>query len=165
MRAGVRRGPRRVDAFKVAARGPTLAEWKERARGPPVANGWKVTMANILVVEDDAAVRAVVERFLVQAGHTVSTAADGVEAMELLEVMPPDVVLTDVFMPEKDGMELILELGRQPVRPVLIAMSGGGLLGDLSMLEAAGKLGAVRTLPKPFGREELLAVVEDALVT
>ncbi len=131
--------------------------------GPSMAYRWKVIMATILVVEDDAAVRAIVERFLVQAGHTVSTAADGVEAMKLLEVMPPDVVLTDVFMPEKDGMELILELGRQSVRPVLIAMSGGGMLGDLSMLEAAEKLGAVRTLPKPFGREELLAVVEDAL--
>ncbi len=120
-------------------------------------------MCNILVVEDDVSVRDMVVRFLERAGYKVTTASNGREAMDAVEDMPPDVVVTDVFMPEKDGVELILELARLPTRPRVVAMSGGGILGTTSMLDVVGKLGAVTTLPKPFGKDELLVAVEAAL--
>lgn len=116
-------------------------------------------MCRILVVEDDLAVLAVIERCLAGAGYDVETATNGREAMDRIHAQRPDVVLTDVYMPEKDGIELIMELVRLPEKPRLIAMSGGGMLNDATMLSVAGKLGAVRTLKKPFRLEELLATV------
>lgn len=120
-------------------------------------------MCTILVVDDDTAVLEMLERSLARAGYDVVTAANGREALDLLEEARPGLVLTDVYMPEKDGIELIQELARMSARPRLIAMSGGGMLKDPTMLMVAGKLGAVRTLPKPFGNDELLLAVKEAL--
>ena len=75
----------------------------------------------------------------------------------------PDLVLTDIFMPEKEGLETISELGLLDPAVRVIAISGGGNMGILNPLPMAAKLGAVRTLAKPFGRRELLEAVAAAL--
>lgn len=121
-------------------------------------------MATILVVDDDSDLRGAVERALVRAGHEVHTAANGTAALEAIGSVAADLVITDVYMPEKDGIELIMALSALVAPPRLIAMSGGDRLGGTPMLEAAGHLGAVRTLPKPFDLETLLDLVAEVLV-
>ncbi len=118
---------------------------------------------SILVVEDDDGMRAVVRVALEQAGCRVTTAANGVEATRLLEDERFGLVLTDVLMPDKDGIEVISELRRRfPELPV-IAMSGGGRLPRDGYLAIARHLGAHAILQKPFTVDELLATVDRLL--
>lgn len=120
-------------------------------------------MAHILIVDDDASVRASLTRVLQAAGHEVSGAANGREAIRLSASTQPDVVVTDINMPEMDGIELLLAL--HEVRPGLpvIAISGGGRLEPELLLDSADLLGAVTSLAKPFEPEQLIAAVTDAL--
>jgi len=121
-------------------------------------------MAWILVVDDDEALLRGVVEFLRRLGHHVDEAVDGVAAIKAVESDPVDVVLTDINMPEMDGIEVITTLRR--VRPAVrvIAMSGGGMLPSDLLLGNAELLGAVSTLSKPFELDELKEVVEAALV-
>lgn len=80
-------------------------------------------MANILVVEDDEPTGRLVSRILQRAGHAVDLATDGRAALDLLAESTFDLIVTDIFMPVADGMELVLSLTRQPDRPRIIAMS------------------------------------------
>lgn len=120
-------------------------------------------MATILVVDDDSDLRGTVERMLARAGYDVNTAANGAAALEAVRDAKTDLVITDVHMPEKDGIELIMALRELAEPPRLIAISGGDRLGGTPMLEAAGDLGGVRTLPKPFEAEALLDLVAEVL--
>ncbi|HRJ71333.1 MAG TPA: response regulator [Terrimicrobiaceae bacterium] len=120
-------------------------------------------MAKILVIEDEDNFRGVLAMMLAHENHEVSTAANGVEAMQHLGATEFDVVITDVLMPEKDGVETILGLRRSSPATKIIAMSGGGRIGSEDYLTIAAKLGASATLPKPFSREQLLAVIAQAL--
>lgn len=120
-------------------------------------------MAKILVVDDDDAVLRLIEAALHRAGHEVQIARDGNEAMRKLEGMPIELVLTDVVMPEKEGIQLMMELKRLSPHQKFIAMSGGGEFGFESYLNYAKMLGAVATLQKPFGMQTLLKTVEGAL--
>jgi DNA-binding NtrC family response regulator len=120
-------------------------------------------MAKILLVDDDAQLREMLREILELAGHQVRGAKDGRVALALYRAERADLVLTDLVMPEKEGLETIRELLRHDPRATVIAMSGGGhSTADLN-LTMAEKLGARDTLPKPFSREELLAAVERAL--
>ncbi|MEM7245427.1 MAG: response regulator [Acidobacteriota bacterium] len=113
----------------------------------------------ILVVDDDPRVRELVTRLLAERGLGYATAADGDEALSVVTKHPPDVVLLDLVMPNKEGIETLRELRQlRPAMPV-IAMSGTGS-DNLAMASA---LGATATLSKPFRKEQLLAVVESAL--
>jgi CheY-like chemotaxis protein len=96
-------------------------------------------------------------------GRTVLEAANGEQALKLLAAGGVDLLVTDIFMPEMDGIQLISECQTAyPMLPI-IALSGGDRYGELSMLRAAGRLGALITLPKPFNTQELQAAVDSCL--
>lgn len=117
-------------------------------------------MASILVVEDDAALRQLFERMLVRDGHEVTMAADGAKALKLIETTVFDVVITDLIMPEMEGLSLLRELRKNKSPLKVIAMSGGGRGSAADYLDMAKMLGAAATLPKPFTQKELTDVIE-----
>ena len=120
-------------------------------------------MASILVIDDDQSIREVLRKVLERAGHTVSEAADGKAALRSFAGDPTDVVITDIYMPEMDGIEFLIRVREAFPEARIIAMSGGGFLDQESVLDAASKLGAVGVLEKPFSPEECLEVVQTAL--
>lgn len=121
-------------------------------------------MARILVVDDLETVRRDIRQWLEKEGHTVLEAADGREALELARLVSVDLVVTDIFMPEVDGMELIPEL-RRTSRVPIIAMTGAHKRGMIPgfFLEVARYLGAVHTIEKPFDRNSFLTLVQTVL--
>jgi DNA-binding NtrC family response regulator len=120
-------------------------------------------VALILVVDDDDAVRHSLERILRVGGHEPMLAASGADALRVLDEHAVDAVLTDINMPEMDGIELLMLFQeRAPDMPV-IAISGGGLLDKGDLLEDAGALGAAATLSKPFEVDDVLAAVAEVL--
>ncbi|PAW88851.1 MAG: response regulator [Pedosphaera sp. Tous-C6FEB] len=120
-------------------------------------------MANILIIEDDAPIRLLTCEFLRRAGHTIREACNGREGIELATRETFDLVLTDIIMPEKEGIEVIMDLRRKQPGLRIIAMSGGGRISANDCLSLAQKLGAKATLNKPFGGTELLATVAAVL--
>jgi two-component system, chemotaxis family, chemotaxis protein CheY len=122
-------------------------------------------MATILLVEDDEAVRNILHKTLVAAGHDVEDAANGDLAVAAFRRQPRDLVITDLVMPEKDGLETIMELRRLNPTTKIIAISGGGRtlgLGQL-YLDTARTFGAGRILAKPFTSTALLTAVSEVL--
>jgi DNA-binding response OmpR family regulator len=120
-------------------------------------------MAKILLVDDNNDFREMLGRVLGNAGHIVTHAANGNEAMRLVQDNAFEVVITDLIMPEKEGIETIMELRRKIPALKIIAMSGGGFNAPEIYLNLARKLGAVQTLVKPFSGTELLAAVASVL--
>jgi DNA-binding response OmpR family regulator len=120
-------------------------------------------MAKILLVDDDDNFRAMLGRVLGDAGHIVTTAVNGNEALRLVQDNAFDLVITDLIMPEKEGIETIVELRRKIPGLKIIAMSGGGFNAPETYLNLARKLGAAQTLAKPFPGTELLAAVAGVL--
>ena len=119
-------------------------------------------MAHILLIDDEAPLRTVVAQALTDAGHAVTQATDGRQGLICLRRAPADLVITDLVMPEQDGIETIMALRQLfPALPV-IAMSGA-LPNAPLYLEIARNLGVRRTLAKPFHVEKLLAVVDEVL--
>ena len=110
-------------------------------------------------MDDDAGIRQFVEKVLVRDGHDVVLAADSVQAMRALDASEFSVVLTDVVMPEADGLELIRMLRKRPSAPKVVAMSGGGRGAGAQYLEIAANLGAVATITKPFTVGELTSTI------
>ena len=120
-------------------------------------------MAHILVIDDQAFVRDVIQRLLGSVGHQVLLARDGEEGLRLLREQPADLVLCDLLLPGMGGLDIIQELkGGWPHVPV-VALSGGSFDGEWDVLPAAEALGAAATLSKPFTVEALLALVERLL--
>lgn len=117
----------------------------------------------ILVVEDDPSIRRVLRIALSQAGYQVIEAGDGHEAMRLWRDQRADLVITDLHMPNKNGLEVIMELRALSPSTPIVAMTGGGRSNDSELLGDARLLGAVRTVAKPFGLEAMLAVVQQEL--
>ena len=120
-------------------------------------------MARILVIDDEAPVRAMLQQMLERSGHNVTVATEGEEGMLLFHDDPADIVITDIFMPEKEGIETILELRKQAPQTKIIAISGGGRAGKLDFLATAKNLGAHQALAKPFERKELLDAIDAVL--
>jgi CheY-like chemotaxis protein len=118
-------------------------------------------MARILVIDDDPDIRAILELTLKAAGHEVILAADGREGVERYCTSPADLVITDLYMPNRDGLETIRQLRRRFPKVAIIAMSGWVAAG--TMLSMAQELGAVGVLHKPFRAEELIATMTGAL--
>lgn len=120
-------------------------------------------MARILVIDDEEPIRRIVRQALKQEGHSVGEAVDGEEGLKKFRENDPDVVIADILMPKKEGIETILEMRR--IRPdvAIIAMSGGGLMGDTSVLFAAKILGANSALEKPFSLDALKRTVDEIL--
>lgn len=120
-------------------------------------------MAKILVIEDDNSFRNVLVQMLSRAGYEVQQAGDGNQAVEVCSSFDPDLVLTDIIMPDKEGLETIQELLEMHPGLKIVAMSGGGKFGPDSYLPLAQKLGAKATLQKPFMREELINTIREVL--
>jgi two-component system, chemotaxis family, chemotaxis protein CheY len=120
-------------------------------------------LARILVVDDDDLIRKLVVRTLERAGYEVEASADGQQAARQYRKEPADLIITDLFMPEKEGMEIIMELRRDHPDVKIIAISGAGSLGPTGYLEVARMIGASSTLAKPFGQEELLDAVRQLI--
>lgn len=121
-------------------------------------------MANVLVVEDNPDLGDLLLTFLSAAGHRVTLRGSSLAALDTLQEQSFDLVITDMFMPDRDGLEILREAKRlYPDIPVL-AMSGGSrLFPTFDPLACARQLGAFAILPKPFRRSELIAAVEAAL--
>jgi DNA-binding NtrC family response regulator len=120
-------------------------------------------MGRILLVDDHAEFLAIQQELLERAGHTVVTASDGNKAISALKKGEIDLVITDIIMPGREGLETIMELQRHEPLIKIIAMSGGGVIGGQSYLELAEKFGAILSLEKPFNEATLLASVNTAL--
>ena len=120
-------------------------------------------MAQILLIDDMKGVRRTVSAVLKRAGHTIVEADDGGAGLELLKSQRFDLVITDMLMPQHDGMEVLLFLEQQPNRPRVLAISGGGsqVSADEAFLLARSKADA--TLAKPFDNADLLAAVDKLL--
>lgn len=127
-------------------------------------------MKRILIIEDNAWERELFKDILEHAGYEVLEAPDGEIGVRLYRQSPCDLVITDIFMPEKDGLETIQELKHEFPTVSIIAVSGGGKhsrrIGNSEaglFLQAAEGLGADRTLQKAVGVQELLGVVKELL--
>lgn len=118
-------------------------------------------MPRILVIDDSPSTLETVAAMLVTAGHQVISCADGKRAQQMIEREGFDLILTDIFMPEHDGLQIIMEVGRLRPKVPIIAMSGKS--GMLDMLPVAKHLGACQLLRKPFSNTDLVAAVEMAM--
>jgi DNA-binding NtrC family response regulator len=117
----------------------------------------------IMVVDDDPGIRRALHILLSRAGYRVTQARDGMEALRLWRDSGGDLVITDLHMPEKNGIEMIIELLSHTPGLRIIAMSGGGQTRRLDLLGDAALLGAVKTLENPFTLAEMMDVVRGAL--
>jgi len=117
-----------------------------------------------MVIEDDLEFRVPLVKMLTKDGHRVSIAGDGVTALSLLKTIHPDLIITDILMPNMDGIELIIELSRLGNAVPIIAMSGGRrALKPEFHLGSAAVIGVKLTLAKPFSRTELRQAIHEAL--
>lgn len=120
-------------------------------------------MPTVLVVDDEKGLRAVIRRTLEGRGYRVIEAADGNQALELFRRERPDLVISDVIMPDCDGIEAILSIKREGSAAKVLAISGGGRVHAMDLLALAPRAGADGTLAKPFRQSELLKRVADLI--
>lgn len=120
-------------------------------------------MASILIIDDEEQMRTALCSLLEGSGYEVISASDGKEGLKLYHEKPTDLIITDLIMPEKEGIETIMELKRISPDVKIIAISGGGHNDPEDYLPLAKQLGAQRTIAKPFGGEELLKAVRELL--
>jgi DNA-binding NtrC family response regulator len=119
-------------------------------------------MAGILIIDDDRRIRRLLVRILAGVGHKVHEAEDGRKGLMLLHQIKPSLVITDIFMPEVEGLEIIRTIRNEAPDTPIVAISGEG---NLTYLRAAKGFGAFAALEKPFEVDELLRVVSDLLKT
>ena len=120
-------------------------------------------MARILVVDDNTTLRMMMRETLEKAGHEVVEACNGVEGIERAHAESFDLVITDIIMPDKEGIETIIELRKSYPDLKIIAASAGGKVNAEEYLETAKAFGANLTLVKPFGRKDILQAVDKVL--
>ena len=117
----------------------------------------------ILLIDDDELLREALESILKTVGYSVIHASDGELGLRAFEESRPALVVTDILMPNVEGIQTIRELRRIDGSAKIIAISGGDRGGDVQYLEMASKLGADRILAKPFRRQALLDLIEELL--
>lgn len=121
-------------------------------------------MSSILVVDDENQIRRLVRETLEQAGHHVTEARDGKEALQQYRLAPVDLVIMDILMPNQDGLETTLALRREfPDVKIIVITGGSDMIGILNFLDVAKMLGAHNTLQKPFEMKALLDTVQAEL--
>lgn len=118
-------------------------------------------MKNILIIEDDSAIQRMLKRTLEREGYSVTVAANGRLGVRSFGSQPFDVVITDLIMPEMEGIETIISLKKDRPDVKIIAMSGGGINSPAEYLDIARQLGAAKTLAKPLHRAVLLEAVAE----
>ena len=114
-------------------------------------------MATILIIDDEELVRVLLRSALEAAGYEVTEAVNGRQGLELYRRNPMDLVITDIVMPELNGLDMLLELTKEFLHAKVIAISGAG--GDRNVLDVAKLLGARQTFQKPFSVPRLLGAV------
>ena len=121
-------------------------------------------MAHILLIEDDVQFLHMLTKMLQQDGHMITTASDGAEALIILLSLHPDLIVTDILMPNLDGVETIMQLAQQGNAVPIIAMSGGrrAISAEFN-LDSARLLGVKAALTKPFSRIDLRHAIAEAL--
>jgi CheY-like chemotaxis protein len=120
-------------------------------------------LSRILVIDDDDLVRDTLVRMLERAGHKTVAAKNGRQGLAQFHREPPDLIVTDVIMPDLDGIETIMALRQASPAIPIIAVSGGGKAHAMQFLDAAQKLGADLILPKPFKQADLMAAISGLL--
>lgn len=120
-------------------------------------------MATILVVDDDEAVRDSMRAVLERVDHQVILAEDGDAAVRRYSLGRPDMVITDLLLPDKDGIEIVREIRRIDPKARIIAMSGGDETTELRLRTLTTEFGDVELLPKPFRFAQLIDAIERAL--
>lgn len=120
-------------------------------------------MARILVIDDEPYILMMLKKMLEKVGHEVDMAINGEEGMELFNKYHADLIITDIVMPEKEGLETIRELKKKHPELKVIAISGGGRVDSKEYLESARLFGASRIFKKPFKQKEIIDAVEELL--
>ncbi len=121
-------------------------------------------MANILVVDDEEPIRSLVKQILLKDGHDIMEAENGQVACDMFGDADIDLIVTDLVMPEKNGIEMIMEIKRSQPKVKVIAISGGiGFSGQIDLLSVANLLGAKHIIKKPFGVDDVRDAVNDML--
>jgi DNA-binding response OmpR family regulator len=120
-------------------------------------------MARILLIDDDDYVRAMLRLTLIHFGHVVIEARNGKEGLALFDGANVDLLITDIVMPEKEGLEVLMELRKKQTTVKIIAISGGGRQGGTDYLHIAKLMGASAVLAKPFSNEVLVSTINSLL--
>lgn len=120
-------------------------------------------MFHILLIDDDEAIRNVFQRFLTRHGYQITCAENGREGLRLLKANLPDLVITDIMMPETDGLEVVLAIRRKNKTLPVIAISGGMHAAPMDFLPLVKKFGAQTVFYKPVEMDDLLAAVKKEL--
>jgi len=120
-------------------------------------------MAKILIIDDDDDLREMLVTVLEDEGFAALAAEDGVSGLRMFSAARPDVIVTDMIMPEANGLDTIREILSIDSQARIIAMSGGSLAGSDYYLIVAKTLGAMYVLPKPFEPDELMQVIKTCL--
>ncbi len=120
-------------------------------------------MARILIIDDEEALRKSLMAIIKKAGYEVMEAPDGREGIILQKERAFDLILTDIIMPEKEGIETIIELKKSFPDLKIIAMSGGGVMRSGTYLEVADALGVDYTIEKPFSKNKILSVIKELI--
>ncbi len=121
-------------------------------------------MAHVLVVDDEVSIRFMVREILEQDGHEITEATDGENALKLIGAVAYDLVITDLVMPKKSGIDLIIEYKRVNPQCKVLAMSGGGgMTGRFDYLPVAQMIGASAIISKPFQISHLKDTVKNLL--
>ncbi|MEX3010463.1 response regulator [Hoeflea sp. TYP-13] len=120
-------------------------------------------MARILVIDDEPLICSMLDIGLTRAGHEVMTASNGEEAISLYTKAPAQIVIVDVIMPEKDGLETIRELRDKNPGLKIIAISGGSRIGNLDLLQLAREFGATKVFNKPLDHNQLLSTIDECV--
>ncbi len=118
---------------------------------------------HVLVVEDDHLIGGFLQRLLVDKGFQVITTSDGFEAEKIYRNLIFDLIIADILVPGKDGLEIIRDVHKEFPHTKIIAISGGGKINATTYLKMAERLGADRVLKKPFESRELLALIRELL--
>ena len=119
----------------------------------------------VLLIDDDAALLTLMKSAFTSAGYTVEAADNGRKGLKALETYQPDLVVTDIVMPEMEGIGTIMAIKKKPRAPKVIAISGVGRLRDNDYLKWASHLGADEVLAKPFRMSELLRLSRRVIET
>ena len=127
--------------------------------------GNEVFMARILVVDDDVNITYMLRRLFQRRGYDVDEAVNGKMALQIMARNLPDLVITDIIMPEMEGAEFIMEIRKMAPHVKIIAISGGGRIQPADYLDLAEKLGADRSFAKPVKQGDMLAAVEQLLAS
>ena len=120
-------------------------------------------MKRILIIDDETNILLMLKKMLERAGYEIDLASNGEEGLRLFRNAPSDLVITDIIMPEKEGLETIREMRKMQPEMKIIAMSGGVKISADNYLETAKIFGASRIMEKPFTQQAMVSIVKELL--